>query len=364
MPENKKITEAALLELVQPGNTLLSWLRVSEVENGPENTIEIEIPSKQKKRGRKKKYRFEVRPYLESTPKAVKGHRRAALSGKINNDVNYLFIYPFLYPKSQSVLAGEGDESDVHEISWVDLSGNGSIVVPDKLYVKSLVNYNKNPQSRALANPYAGRSALVGRLLLEQAEWPSLKSLVEAVKERGAAISLPQASKAVQALEEELIVAKNGNGISLKNYPRLLNELSLAYKPVEPSRSTLLRLPNEVSWMESTAKLKNINWAVIGESSVGHYTAFAQGGAVRVAVSDLNEAMQQLGGEIESVPNFASLELIETDAPEYYFQNHIDEQGVRWASAIQTWLELQSGDARQKDAAAEIRRVELEKNLP
>ena len=74
--------------------------------------------------------------------------------------------------------------------------------------------------------------------------------------------------------------------------------------------------------------------------------------------------MQLLGGEIESVPNFASLELIETDAPEYYFQNHIDEQGVRWASAIQTWLELQSGDARQKDAAAEIRRVELEKNLP
>ena len=361
MAENNKITESELLAIVEQDETLLSWLKVFRPEDAPENVRELEIVSNKKKPGRPKRYRFEVAPRLDCTPKAVQKDYMAeeeARAAEGDDYINKLFIYPYLYPKSQRILAGmsgkEGEGGE--ELSWVDLSGNGAVVVPGSLYVKCLVNYNKKPQSRALANPYAGRSALVGRLLLEFREWPSLKALIEAVEESGGSISAPQASKAVQALEEDLIVGKDGNLIRLYNRNRLIDELAAAYKPIDASRRVLLRLPEGVGWEESVAQLKDLNWAVTGESSVSQYTAFGQGGAVRIAVTDLSKAQEQLGGEIESVPNFASLELIETDALEFYFRNRVDEKGVRWASLIQTWLELQAGDARQQDAAAGIRK--------
>jgi hypothetical protein len=49
------------------------------------------------------------------------------------------------------------------------------------------------------------------------------------------------------------------------------------------------------------------------------------------------------------------VELVETDEAGFFFGNETDGKGVRWASRLQTWLELQSGDARQQDAAKDLR---------
>jgi hypothetical protein len=82
---------------------------------------------------------------------------------------------------------------------------------------------------------------------------------------------------------------------------------------------------------------------------------FSQGGPRRVAVSNLSLALELLGGRPEPVPNFADLELMETDGAGFFFANEINEKGLRWASRLQSWLELQSGDARQQDAARDLR---------
>jgi hypothetical protein len=62
----------------------------------------------------------------------------------------------------------------------------------------------------------------------------------------------------------------------------------------------------------------------------------------------------------ETVPNFADLELLETDEPGYFYGAEPDAEGVRWASRLQTWLELQVGDGRQRDAARELRQLILQ----
>ena len=113
-----------------------------------------------------------------------------------------------------------------------------------------------------------------------------------------------------------------------------------------------------ISYGVSTTLSSNssLKWAVTGESSVTRHAVFSQGGPRRIAVSDLPLALTLPRGVPEPVPNFADLELIETDEPGFYFANDIDERGVRWASRLQTWLELQSGDARQQDAAQDIRK--------
>ena len=247
-----------------------------------------------------------------------------------------------------SLLEGE-------RVSGVDLGGNGVVIVPGRLFVKCTGNKNLYPQSRPLGNPYAGRSALVGRILLVQPEWDTLKAMVKAIMEQGGLISMPQASKAVQALADDLVVAKRGGRILLKDGLGLIEKLGREFKKNAFSGRELVRLPDGVDRMHSLAGLAGVAWVVTGESSVNRYAALGQGGPVRVAVKNLAEASQLLEGMKEDIPNFADIELLATDEPGYFFQSEMDERGIRWASAVQTWLELQAGDARQQDAARDLK---------
>src|SRR6202034_4080650 len=116
-----------------------------------------------------------------------------------------------------------------------------------------------------------------------------------------------------------------------------------------------LRLPDGVDLARALSSNPALKWAGTGESSVFRYAMFSEDGPLRIAVSSLPLAKTLLIGASETVPDFADVELMETDEPGYFFANDIDEHGVRWASRLQTWLELQSGDTRQRDAARDLR---------
>jgi hypothetical protein len=99
-------------------------------------------------------------------------------------------------------------------------------------------------------------------------------------------------------------------------------------------------------------------------SSVSRYASFAQGKPLRVAVSDTSRARSLLDATEEQIPNFADIELVESDDPGLYFRSKEDDDGLRWASRLQTWLELQAGDARQQSAARDLRRQLEEEYQP
>ncbi|AMV30485.1 hypothetical protein VN12_00115 [Pirellula sp. SH-Sr6A] len=73
-----------------------------------------------------------------------------------------------------------------------------------------------------------------------------------------------------------------------------------------------------------------------------------------MAVSDLKVAESLLSLTPETVPSFADIVLIETQDAAAFFANEQDEDGVRYASRIQTWIELNSGDARQRETAQDL----------
>jgi len=75
-----------------------------------------------------------------------------------------------------------------------------------------------------------------------------------------------------------------------------------------------------------------------------------------MAVSNLPLALKLVGGTPEPVPNFADVQLIETGEAGFYFDNEMDEKDIRWASPLQTWLELNAGDARQQEAGRDLRK--------
>ena len=178
----------------------------------------------------------------------------------------------------------------------------------------------------------------------------------------GADLSLAQASKTVHALQEELFVGKLGGAITLQDPERLLGKLGSQWrKPVIRARQGF-RLPQDAGrWGDKLSADLALRWAVTGESSASRYALFSQGGPRRIAVSDVSRAAALLVAVPELVSNFADVELLETEEPGFFFQTETDQSGVRWASRLQTWLELQAGDARQREAAKDIHRQILQR---
>jgi hypothetical protein len=75
---------------------------------------------------------------------------------------------------------------------------------------------------------------------------------------------------------------------------------------------------------------------------------------MKVAVSNLRLAESLLSLTPESIPSFADIVLVETQDEASFFANEQDEDGIRYASRIQTWLELYTGDARQRESAKDL----------
>lgn len=352
---NEKLYEIDLLKRLTPGTVLLRPLQIKsatpefQTANGYADAgIELAFPDEPER------FPFLVEAKTQNTPLAIHNAiaevRRYVAAYKTSDRKPYPMIFvPYLSPERL-------DDLEREQISGVDMCGNGLIIVPGRLYILRRQYPNRYSQPKPLNNPYAGRSSLVARMLLKQPTWNSLNDLVSAIKLANGEISKPQASKAISALEEDLIVWKNGLTISLKEPALLMDKLGQAFEKPTPRRQQALRLPPGTDWGSALSRESSLkNWAVTGESSVGQYTMFAQAGPRQVAVSDLMRAIQQLPCTPEPVPNFADIELLEIDDAGIYYQTKIDEKNVRWASRLQTWLELQAGDARQQDAARNIR---------
>lgn len=346
MINNKQTREALMLSRLEEGAVLLPPLVVKScsVLNAADKAdarVELALP------GGLEGFRFVVESKARSTPQTIQLAMVQAESAAKSGEWPMIQV-PFLSADRLEELEREG-------VSGVDLCGNGVVIVPGRLYVMRSGAPNRYRDSRPLSNPYRGRSAMVARVLLQCPEWNSLSELAEAVKTTGAKLSLPQVSKAVQALCEDLIASKRAGVIILKEPMRLLDRLGSEWRGLQVRQRQGLRLPAGLDWAGVLTSNPLLKWAIGGESSVTRYAMFSQGGARRIAVSDLPLAMTLLGGQSEPVPNFADVELLETEEPGLYFGNAVDERGVRWASRLQTWLELQSGDARQQVAAKDLR---------
>jgi hypothetical protein len=349
---DKKVTEREMLKRFATGNTLLPPLMIRSNEGcNPADKRPIDALIDAGLAGEHTVFRFVVEAKSRPTPEAVQTAATQAKAYARENEWPMIQV-PYLPPDRLDYLTQLG-------VSGVDLCGNGVIIIPERLYVLRSGQPNKYRDSRPLNNPYRGRSSLVARILLSEPSWPSLSEMLHRINRAGIDLSLAQASKAIRALQEELIVRKVGGTIELQDPARLLDKLGSEWRPNVRARKAFRFGDNDASWASRFSANSALRWAVTGESSTHHYVLFSHGAPLRIAVSSLSEAESQLFGVPESVPGFADLELLETDEAGYFFETLTDETGVRWASRLQTWLELQSGDARQQAAARDVKRQVL-----
>ena len=120
--------------------------------------------------------------------------------------------------------------------------------------------------------------------------------MLDRINRAGTDLSLAQASKAIRALEEELIVRKIGGTIKLQDPARLLDKLGSEWRPIIRERKAFRLDENDASWASRFSSNTALRWAVTGESSAPRYVVFSQGRPLRIAVSDLSRAESLLGG--------------------------------------------------------------------
>jgi hypothetical protein len=348
--------EKIISQLFASGTRLLDALEVEtatpsagQLPEGPDLVVELKWP----RTGDRKRFVVEVKS--QSTPKSV---LQAIWQAKAYAEIGThpLVAVPYLNEERLSLL-------EENAVSGIDLCGNG-LITADNWLIRVTGNKNQYPASRPLQSPYAGKSALVGHLLLVEPRWQSVTQLQASIEERGAKLSMSQVSKALKALENDLVISRD-KGVTLMDPARLLKGLARDFTPIESVRGHYLRTGSSpTTWVEALNQTPGLTWAVSGASSVSHHGGLSENGPTRLVVRDQRRAVdalkQIMHATDEPIRNFSDLELVENDAPGSFFNSELNGSGVRYASSVQTWLALQAGDARQQEAAERIRRRMLE----
>lgn len=348
-------SEQKLMQALEEQQSLLRSLPIKKVEyltnrsdRGVDARILAQIPKTDEE------IQFAVEAKSRSHPQAVLS--AVAMLRRMAEPNEHPLVYvPYLSPERLEFLEEE-------EVSGIDLCGNGIITIPNRLLIVRSGKPNLYPTSRPVRKPFQGQSGLVARALVTKPRFESLGTLRNDMVAAGVAISLSQTSKAIKAMEEELLVIKKGRMIICPDRSQLLDKIGRAWRPPEITGRTYLKTGVGISFLMPLRQLQNFRWAVTGQSCAQKYGGLGTGGPIQVAVTNLKSAELVLDWPQERIPAFATCELIETSDTSLYFQN-LDHQNVYWASRIQTWLELSHGDARQQEAARNLRKQILKKDV-
>ena len=268
-----------------------------------------------------------------------------------------LLIMPFLNEKQLLELERE-------QISGADLCGNGVIIVPGKITVFRSGQPNQFPSYAPIKNIYRKKSSLAARIFLALSRFSSVKQVVEEIAcrnifstfSRETPLTFATVSKVLAGLEDDLILLRGKNDISLLQPDTLLEKLlrhnngasgsTIASVKIDLDQKTLYRRLAALS-----AELKTPVVAT-GISSVSRYAVMQREDILSVYCPRATELLERLAPTTAS--RFPNLEIIDTQDATVFFDARQDE-GFYWASPVQTYLELMSGDKRDQETADQVK---------
>ncbi len=296
-------------------------------------------------------YRFGALYKRLTTPKIF----RAALD-EIGREAKKEGLYPMLvvpYLSNERL-----DELEQSAISGIDLCGNGIVFVPNKIFVSRSGSPNRFTTSAPIKNIYRKSSSLAARVFLVRPEYASVNALNDEIQRRGGEVSLATVSRALKALEEDLIVDRLERSIRLVQPEKLLQRLVKNFERPEVKRTyaTKISLPREtlLSTLAEVAEREQVRIAISGEGSVGQYAVMVQQDVLPVYCTSYEKLIANLPVSPESF--FPNVELRETEEETAYFDVR-PQNGIPWASPLQTYLELSVGEKRDRETAEQVRLV-------
>ena len=296
---------------------------------------------------------FAARYSRHMTPKAFEAALQSVTDNARQSGQAPLLIVPYLSTERLSFLEQRG-------ISGIDLCGNGIVSIPEKLLVVRSGSPNRFTTSVPIKDIYQKTSSLVGRSLLLRPRYRSVGEVQKEIEARGGKISLGTVSRILKALEEELIISREGGEVRLLQPEKLLTALTAQFdRPVVRRTFTgKVSLPfSDVPFaLAEAANQEKVAVVATGEGSVGRYAVMAKDPVLSVYC----EAIEPILLHLPAVPDnlFPNLILQETSDATIFFDARL-ENGFPWASPLQSYLELMQGEKRDRETAEQIKKLLL-----
>jgi hypothetical protein len=300
--------------------------------------------------------KFVVECKALSTPKAFRDSINLLKAFSVPKDFLPLLFMPFLNEKQLQELERE-------EISGIDLCGNCVVIVPDSFAVFRSGGKNRFPSSALIKNIYRKNSSMVSRVFFHCSAYDSVQEICAEINGRNPlvnrwrkkAMSLSTVSKALKTLEEDLIILRK-NTIKLMQPDKLLEKLGQNYDIPIVQRGIRMKVSeDEGTLLELLLKIsKDIDLPLVatGLSSVTQYAVMQRGDLFSVYCPDIERLLKFLPGNQSN--RFPNLELLETEDETIYFDAR-QQGGFCWTSPVQVYLELMSGDKRDREAAGQVK---------
>ena len=356
----KMISEKDILERLRGGAVKLPPLDLRLVgAGGVTGDREIDAIMEVNWRGQTAMCIAEVKS--NSKPRTIRDAIERARAVAERKKLSPMIIVPFL---NEEQLA----ELDRQEVSGLDLCGNGIVVIPGKLAVYRTGAKNRFPASAPIKNIYRKNTSMIPRVFLARAVYPAVKEVQAEVERRrfpfqrwaATPVALSTVSKALKSLEDDLIISREMGTIRLVQPDKLLENLSRNYSPtkqgslvrrkVSASEGELRRLLSDAS------RRLDLPIVATGGSSVSRYAVMERLALLAVYCPDAEALVRELPGS--AIDRFPNLEVIETTEELPYFDAR-EEEGFRWASPVQVFLELMTGDKRDVETADQVKELIL-----
>jgi len=291
-----------------------------------------------------------------STPKAFQDGLTKLKTSSLPKGCLPLLLVPFL---SEQQL----EELDREQVSGIDLCGNGVVVVPNVFSVFRSGKKNRFTSSAPIKNIYRKNSSMVGRVLLVRSSYETVQNVRAEINQRNLlvkrwdrkAMSLSTVSKVLKALEDDLIITREGT-IRLLQPDTLLQKLGENYVPPNINERVRLKVPEAtetiVQLLLKESKELALPLVATGTSSVGRYAVMQRGDLLSIYCPRLDMLLEKLSGSQSD--RFPNLELLETEDETVYFDSR-QEEDFWWASPVQVYLELMAGDKRDRETAEQVK---------
>lgn len=303
-----------------------------------------------------KAYRFEAEYKSRSTPKEFQAALNQAAAYQHHAGLLPMILMPFLNDKQLLELSDR-------QLSGVDFSGNGVVVVPGQLLIFRSGSKNQFPASEAIQNIYRKNASIVPRAFLTTPIFESVNSIEASIQMYGgqeAAVALSTVSKALKVLEEDLIIVREKGAIRLVQPEKLLDKLAANFARPVIRRFFVGKSPYDLETLMRLlldSSLKHQVWLTgTGIGSIGQYAVMARDNFLSVYCTDQYRLLT--GVEFKETNRFPNLEIIETVDKTVYFDSR-QRNSFTWASPIQTYLELMAGDQRSRDTADQVKEIIL-----
>lgn len=255
-----------------------------------------------------------------------------------------LLISPYLSPEARSIC-------DDHNVAYLDLFGNAKLAF-DSVYIERSVVGKPKSESRLLRSIFSPKAAQILRIILRE---PRLAWRVTKLAEK-ADVSLGHVSNVRKALLDLEWIEKHEDGVILSNPAALLDAWRENYRRPSGDRVSgythLHGREFEARLRHALNPYKNGPLAILSLHSAAQWIAPYGRNATHTFYADEEGADRvQHVLDISQAPKGANV-IIRTPWDDGIFRDAIEPvNGIFTTSPVQTYLDLWSGNERDREAA-------------